>query len=100
MNQIQRAKDRRINNDQAEHRDHEMTRPQFLSRESVRDDCHQNSDDGNEWRCDVQPFRARNSLTAHDVRPDIEDREHDRQVHSNGGQRREPGQDANRKWCS
>jgi hypothetical protein len=29
MNQIQRAEDRRINNDQDEHRNHEMTRPRF-----------------------------------------------------------------------
>ena len=35
MNQVQRAKDRRINNDQNEHRNDNVTRPMPLSRESV-----------------------------------------------------------------
>jgi hypothetical protein len=97
VNQIQRAKDRSINNDQDEHRNHEMTRPIFLRGESVSDERHKNSDDGNERRGDVQPFSARDALATHDVRPDIENREHNRQVHANGGQSREPGQDTDRK---
>ena len=97
MNQIQRAKDRRINNDQDEHRNHKMTRPRFLPSESVSDERHENSDDGNERRGDVQPFRARDSFATHDVWPDVENREQDRQVHANGSQRREPGQDPDRK---
>ena len=82
MNQIQSAKDRRINNDQNEHRNHEMTRPTFLPRKSVSDECHKDSDDGNQRRRDVQPFASRNSLATHDVRPDVENREQDRQIHA------------------
>jgi len=82
MNQVQRAKDRRINNDQDEYRNHNVTRPRFLPSESVSDERHENSDDGNERRGDVQPFRARNSLTAHYVWPDVENREQDGQVHA------------------
>ena len=78
MNQVYSAKTRRINNNQAEHRNYEMTRPIFLRRESVSDERHENSDDGDKWRRDVQPFRARNSLATHDVWPDIANREQDR----------------------
>jgi len=98
MNQVQRAKDGRANNNQTEHRNHEITRPRFLPSKSVSDQRHENSDDCNERRCDVQPFRARDALTAHDVRPDIENREQDRQVHSDGSQTCEPGQDSDREW--
>jgi hypothetical protein len=97
MNQVQRAKDRRINNDQDEHRNHEMTRPIFLRGESVSDERHKDSDDGDERRRDVQPFALRDSLATHDVRPDVENRDQDRQIHSGGCQCRKPGQDTNRK---
>src|SRR5437016_13029301 len=70
MNQVQRAKDRRIINDQDEHRNHEMTRPIFSHRESVSDERHKDFDDGNQRHCDVQPFRAGNPFAAHDVWPD------------------------------
>ncbi len=91
MNQVQRAKDRRINNDQDEHRNHEMTRPSLLPSKPVSDEPYKNSDDGNERRGDVQPIRARDSLTAHHVRPDVEEREQDRQVHAGGSQTCKPG---------
>ena len=97
MNQVQRAEDGRINNDQDEHRNHNVTRPRFLRSESVGDERHQNSDDGNERRSNVQPFRARHSLATHDVWSDVENREQDRQIHSGGCQSREPGQDSDRK---
>jgi hypothetical protein len=45
----------------------------------------------------VQPFRARDVFTTHDMWPDVENREQDRQVHANGCQRRKPDQDSNRK---
>ena len=97
MNHIQRAKDGRVNNYQTEHRNDEMTRPVPLPRESVRDERHQNSDDSNERRGDVQPFIARDAFAAHDVWPDVENREQDRQQHSDGSQSCKPGQDSNRK---
>ena len=78
--QVQRAQGGRVNNDQDEDRNHEMTRPIFLGRESIGDKRHENSDDGNDRRGDVQPFASRDSLTAHDVWTDVEDREQDRQV--------------------
>ena len=98
MNQIQRAKGRRINNDQDEHRNHEMTRPRFLPSKSVSDERHKDSDNGDERRGDVQPFRARDVFTTHDVRPNVENREQDRQVHPNGSQNCKPSQDSNQEW--
>jgi len=82
MNQVQRAKDRCVNKNHDEHRNDEMTWPMFLTRKSVADARHKDSDDGNQRRGDVQPFGARNSLTAHDVWPDVVNREQDRQIHS------------------
>jgi len=72
MNQVQRAKDGRINNNQDEDHDHEMTRPRFLRGKTVGDERHQNSDDVNGRPGDVQPFRARHAVAAHDVWSDIE----------------------------
>ena len=97
MNQIQRTKDSRVNNNQTEHRDHEMMRPWLIAGNSVSDERHKNSDDGNQRRGDVQPFGARDAFTAHDVWPDVENREQDRQIHSGGGQRRTPGQNSDRE---
>ncbi len=97
MNQVQRADDRCVNNNQAEHRDHDVTRPRFLRGKSVSDERHENSDDSDKWRGDVQPFGSRDSFPAHDVRPDVENREQDRQVHCGGSQSRKPGQDTDRK---
>jgi hypothetical protein len=45
----------------------------------------------------VQPFASRNSLAAHDVRPDIVNREQDRQAHPNAGKSCKPSQDSDRK---
>src|SRR6266487_696650 len=75
-----------------------MTRPMFLRRESVSDECHQNSDDCHERCGNVQPFTARNPLTAHDVWTDVANREQDRQVHADRCQSRKPGQDSDCKW--
>ena|SRR5437773_2229605 len=97
MNQVQRAQDRRVNNDEEEHRNHEMTRPIFLRNESVSDEHHENSDHSNERRGDMQPFASRDALAAHDVRSDIENREQDREIHSGSCQRRKPSQDSDRK---
>ena len=97
MNQVQRAKDGRVEDNQREYRDHEMTRPWFFARESVSDERYENSDDGNERGSDVQPFSTRHAFTAHDVWPDVENREQDRQIHSGGGQRRTPGQNSDRE---
>ena len=97
MNQVQRAKDGRVRNNQDEDCDYQMARPRFSRSESVSDERHENSDDDNERRGDAQPFLASNTLTAHDVWPDIESRQQDRQVHANGCQSRKPGQDTDRK---
>ena len=97
MNQVQRAEDRCVNNDQCEHRNYEMTRPVLLSRESVSDERHEDSNNGNERRGDVQPFASRDALTTHHVWTDIANREEDRQVHADRGQRRKPSQDSHRK---
>jgi len=53
MNHVQRARARRVNNNHAEHRDYEVTRPMFLRSESESDQRHQNADDRNERRSDV-----------------------------------------------
>jgi hypothetical protein len=45
----------------------------------------------------VQPFRAGNSLAAHDVWTDRAKREQDRQIHANGRQSCKPSQDSDRK---
>ena len=37
-------------------------------------------------------------LAAHDVRPDIENRQHDRQVHAERSQRRKPCQNSDEEW--
>ena len=97
MDQVHRAEDRCVNKNQVEDRNDEMTRPVLLTRQSVSDERHQNSNDGNDRRGDVQPFSARDVLAAHDVRTDVENREQDRQVHSDGGQSCKPGQDSDRK---
>ena len=91
MNHIQRAEDRRINDNQTEHRDHDVTRPRFLPSESVSDKRHKDSDDGNERRSNVQPFIAGDTFAAHDVWPDFPNREQDRQVHAGGSQTCKPG---------
>ena len=97
MNQVQSAEDGRVNNNQAEHRNHNMPRPWFLRGKPVSDERHKDSDDGDERRSDVQAFITRNSLAAHDMWPDIANREEDRQIHANGCQSRKPGQDSDRK---
>jgi len=91
MNLIQSAEDRRINNDQDEHRNHEMARPIFLRRESVSDERHKDSDD-------MQPLLARNWLPAHDVWPDVTNREQDRQIHSDRSQSCKANEKSNQEW--
>ncbi len=98
MNQVQRAKDRCVNNNQDEYRNHNATRPRFLRGESVSDERHKDSDDRHERRSDVQPFGARDVLATHDVWTNIENREQDRQVHANGGQSCKPNENSNQEW--
>jgi hypothetical protein len=98
MNQVQCAKDRRVHNDQREHRDHNVTRPRFCHRESIADARYQNSNRRHQRRSDVQPLRPRDALAAHDVRPDIENRQHNRQVHAERSQRRKPCQNSDEEW--
>jgi hypothetical protein len=62
----------------------------FLPSESVSDERHENSDDGNERRGDVQPFASRDVLAAHDMRSNIANREQDRQIDANAGQACKP----------
>jgi hypothetical protein len=45
----------------------------------------------------VQPLDPRDALAAHDVWPDIEDREHDRKVHADRCECRKPSQNSDRK---
>jgi len=49
----------------------------FLRSESESDQRHQNADDRNERRSDIQPFAARDALAAHNVWPDVVNRQQD-----------------------
>lgn len=61
-----------------------MTGPRFLPGQSVSDERHKNSDDGNERCGDVQPSGSRNSLTTDDVWSDVTNREQNRQIQGLG----------------
>ena len=92
---IQCAERGRIHDYQHKYRHHEMARPRFARGKTVRDRSHQAADHRDERGGDMQPFRASHFFTAHEVRPDVENRERDRDKHSCGCERREPAQDSN-----
>ena len=98
MNQVHGAKDRRVEDNQREHRDDEVTRPIFLGGESVSDERHKNSNDRNQRCSDMQPLLARNWLPAHDVWPDVTNREQDRQIHSDRSQSCKANEKSNQEW--
>ena len=70
-------------------------RDHALRGKTVRDRGYQAADHRDERSGDMQPFRASHFFTAHEVRPDVENRERDRDKHSCGCERREPTQDSN-----
>jgi len=80
---------------QPKYRHHEMARPRFARGKTVRDRSHQAANHRDERGGDMQPFRASHFFTAHEVRPDVENRERDRDKHSCGRERRQPAQDSN-----
>ena len=58
-------------------------------------EAHQAADHRDERSGNMQPFRASHFFVAHEVRPDVENRERDRDQHSCGCERREPAQESN-----
>ena len=72
-----------------------MARPRFARGKTVSDRSHQAADHRNERGGDLQPFRASHFFTAHEVRPDVENRERDRDKHSCREDPREPAQQSN-----